>query len=146
MLDATGVALQWDVQLIGQPALDACLENHAVDDDVDAVVLAAVEFDVFVERAVAAYKAGPTAYVEGVLSSDTFSDLIDRYERLYSRGAYVAAPEAKRLTALVRGPKRSRVGARRSSENPRGINPSGKRPPTQSGGERRAARQQQLPL
>ena len=35
--------------------------------------------DVFVDRAVAAYKAGPTAYVEGVLSSDTFNDVIDRY-------------------------------------------------------------------
>jgi murein DD-endopeptidase MepM/ murein hydrolase activator NlpD len=36
--------------------------------------------DVFVDRAVAAYKAGPTAYVEGVLSSGSFNDLIDRYE------------------------------------------------------------------
>ena len=36
--------------------------------------------DVFVDRAVAAYKAGPTAYVEGVLSSGNFNDLIDRYE------------------------------------------------------------------
>jgi murein DD-endopeptidase MepM/ murein hydrolase activator NlpD len=35
--------------------------------------------DVFVDRAVAAYKAGPTAYVEGVLSSATFNDVIDRY-------------------------------------------------------------------
>ncbi|MDQ3964393.1 MAG: peptidoglycan DD-metalloendopeptidase family protein [Actinomycetota bacterium] len=36
--------------------------------------------DVFIDRAVAAYKAGPTAYVEGVLSSESFNDLIDRYE------------------------------------------------------------------
>ena len=36
--------------------------------------------DVFVERAVAAYKAGPTAYVEGVLSSETFNDVVSRYE------------------------------------------------------------------
>lgn len=36
--------------------------------------------DVFVDRAVAAYKAGPTAYVEGVLSSGSFNDLIARYE------------------------------------------------------------------
>lgn len=36
--------------------------------------------DLFVERAVAAYKAGPTAYVEGVLSSQSFTDLVDRYE------------------------------------------------------------------
>lgn len=40
--------------------------------------------DLFVERAVAAYKAGPTAYVEGVLSSQSFNDLIDRYEYFQS--------------------------------------------------------------
>ena len=39
-----------------------------------------IRTDVFVERAVAAYKAGPTAYVEGVLSSGSFTDLVDRYE------------------------------------------------------------------
>ncbi len=35
--------------------------------------------DVFVARAVAAYKAGPTAAAEGVLSGDSFNDVIDRY-------------------------------------------------------------------
>ncbi|MEA2452393.1 MAG: hypothetical protein QOG04_1103 [Actinomycetota bacterium] len=35
--------------------------------------------DVFVDRAVAAYKAGPTAYVEGVLSGSNFNDVMDRY-------------------------------------------------------------------
>lgn len=35
--------------------------------------------DVFVDRAVAAYKAGPTAAAEGVLSGDSFNDVIDRY-------------------------------------------------------------------
>jgi murein DD-endopeptidase MepM/ murein hydrolase activator NlpD len=39
-----------------------------------------IRTDAFVDRAVAAYKAGPTAYVEGVLSSGSFNDLIDRYE------------------------------------------------------------------
>jgi murein DD-endopeptidase MepM/ murein hydrolase activator NlpD len=34
----------------------------------------------FEERAVAAYKAGPAAYAESILSSETFSDLVDRYE------------------------------------------------------------------
>lgn len=36
--------------------------------------------EVFTERAVAAYMAGPTAYVDGLLSSDSFSDLVDRFE------------------------------------------------------------------
>ena len=35
--------------------------------------------DVFVDRAVAAYKAGPTAAAEGVLSGQSFNDVIDRY-------------------------------------------------------------------
>lgn len=35
--------------------------------------------DVFVDRAVAAYKAGPTAAAESVLSGDSFNDVIDRY-------------------------------------------------------------------
>jgi murein DD-endopeptidase MepM/ murein hydrolase activator NlpD len=33
---------------------------------------------VFEERAVAAYKAGPSAYAESILSSETFGDLVDR--------------------------------------------------------------------
>lgn len=36
--------------------------------------------DVFVDRAVAAYMAGPTAYVESVLGSESFNDVLDRYE------------------------------------------------------------------
>lgn len=35
---------------------------------------------VFEARAVAAYEAGPTAYAESILSSETFSDLVDRVE------------------------------------------------------------------
>lgn len=35
--------------------------------------------DAFTDRAVAAYMAGPAAYVDGILSSESFSDLIDRY-------------------------------------------------------------------
>lgn len=33
----------------------------------------------FVERAVASYKAGPAAYVDGLLESESFADLLDRY-------------------------------------------------------------------
>jgi murein DD-endopeptidase MepM/ murein hydrolase activator NlpD len=35
--------------------------------------------DVFTDRAVAAYMAGPTAYVDGMLSSENFRELIDRF-------------------------------------------------------------------
>ena len=63
--------------------------------------------DLFVNRAVAAYKAGPTAYVEGVLSSQSFNDLVDRYEYYESAldadaalideiGALQASVEARR--------------------------------------------------
>jgi murein DD-endopeptidase MepM/ murein hydrolase activator NlpD len=34
--------------------------------------------DLFTERAIAAYKAGPAAYIDGLLSSETFNDLVDR--------------------------------------------------------------------
>jgi DNA repair photolyase len=54
-------------------------------------------------------------------------DLIERYERLYSRGAYMAPPEAKRLKALVRGPKR-----RRRLTGERGV-----APPRRGSAERR---------
>ncbi|MDQ3770793.1 MAG: peptidoglycan DD-metalloendopeptidase family protein [Actinomycetota bacterium] len=36
--------------------------------------------DSLTERAIETYKAGPAAYVEGILSSDSFADLSDRYE------------------------------------------------------------------
>ena len=36
--------------------------------------------EVFTDRAVAAYIAGPSAYMDSILSSDSFSDLVDRYE------------------------------------------------------------------
>jgi murein DD-endopeptidase MepM/ murein hydrolase activator NlpD len=35
--------------------------------------------DVFTERAVAAYKAGPGAYLDGLLGAETFNDLLDRF-------------------------------------------------------------------
>lgn len=35
--------------------------------------------DVFTARAVAAYKAGPTAYVDSILSSQNFTEVLDRY-------------------------------------------------------------------
>jgi murein DD-endopeptidase MepM/ murein hydrolase activator NlpD len=36
--------------------------------------------DSLTERAIESYKAGPGAYVEGILSSDSFAELSDRYE------------------------------------------------------------------
>lgn len=36
--------------------------------------------DSLTQRAIETYKAGPGAYVEGILSSDSFADLSDRYE------------------------------------------------------------------
>ena len=45
-------------------------------------VLAALDerTEIFTDRAVAAYIAGPSAYIDSILSSDSFSDLVDRYE------------------------------------------------------------------
>jgi DNA repair photolyase len=66
-------------------------------------------------------------------------DLIDRYERLYSRGAYMAKAEAKRLSALVRGPTRPR-------SNPRGISRRPQSKPRPAAGEESPATQQRLPV
>ena len=46
--------------------------------DIQADLVAST--DSLTERAIETYKAGPGAYVEGILSSDTFSELSDRYE------------------------------------------------------------------
>lgn len=35
--------------------------------------------DIFTERAVAAYKAGPTAYLDGLFAAETFGDVVQRY-------------------------------------------------------------------
>jgi murein DD-endopeptidase MepM/ murein hydrolase activator NlpD len=35
--------------------------------------------DIFTERAIAAYKAGDTAYLDGLLSSDSFAEVLERY-------------------------------------------------------------------
>jgi murein DD-endopeptidase MepM/ murein hydrolase activator NlpD len=35
--------------------------------------------NIFTERAVAAYKAGPTAYLDGLVSSESFGDLVESY-------------------------------------------------------------------
>lgn len=40
--------------------------------------------DAYTDRAVATYKAGPEAYLDGLLTSDSFSDLVDRYEYIAS--------------------------------------------------------------
>ena len=46
--------------------------------DIQADLVAST--DSLTERAIETYKAGPGAYVEGILSSDTFAELSDRYE------------------------------------------------------------------
>jgi len=35
--------------------------------------------DIFTQRAVAAYKAGPTAYLDGIFAADSFGDVVQRY-------------------------------------------------------------------
>jgi murein DD-endopeptidase MepM/ murein hydrolase activator NlpD len=35
--------------------------------------------DIFTQRAVAAYKAGPTAYLDGIFAAETFGDVVQRY-------------------------------------------------------------------
>lgn len=71
--------------------------------------------DVFVERAIAAYKAGPTAYVEGVLSSETFNDLVDRYE-YYSAALDSDSALIDEISALRAGVESRRAEAEEREE------------------------------
>lgn len=54
----------------------ALLSEHLKDIEADYEA----RRDLYTARAVATYKAGPSAYLDGILSSETFSDVIDRYE------------------------------------------------------------------
>ncbi|MFN2388045.1 MAG: murein hydrolase activator EnvC [Actinomycetota bacterium] len=64
---------------------------------------------VFADRAIAAYMAGPTAYMDGLLSSESFADLIDRYEYYESATDADAAliQEIEVLSGEVEGRRRS---------------------------------------
>jgi DNA repair photolyase len=55
-------------------------------------------------------------------------DLVERYERLYSRGAYLGKPEARRLAELARGPSRPRRTRAKAAPKP---STEGAKPPPQ---------------
>jgi DNA repair photolyase len=72
-------------------------------------------------------------------------DLVDRYERLYSRGAYMPSKEQERLRALVKGPKRSRVEGDRAER--RVVRPAHRgRGPRKSRPRPVGLRQERLPV
>ena len=56
--------------------------------------------EVFTERAIEAYKAGPNAALSGLLTSESFSDLVDRYE--YYESALEADTELLNEIAVLR--------------------------------------------
>jgi murein DD-endopeptidase MepM/ murein hydrolase activator NlpD len=64
--------------------------------------------ELLVTRAVAAYEAGPTAYVDGLLSSDSFADLVDRFQY------YQSAMHADTVLIDQIGALRSSLEAQRS--------------------------------
>jgi DNA repair photolyase len=54
-------------------------------------------------------------------------DLVERYRRLYRRGAYLPQEERRRLSSLVRGPELSPGQRMRGSTAPRQIAPKPER-------------------
>jgi murein DD-endopeptidase MepM/ murein hydrolase activator NlpD len=73
-LDASIAVVQSDLELAQQRYTSLTEELLDIQEDLVAST------DSLTERAIESYKAGPGAYVEGILSSDSFAELSDRYE------------------------------------------------------------------
>jgi murein DD-endopeptidase MepM/ murein hydrolase activator NlpD len=73
-LDARISVVQSNLELAQQRYTTLTEELLAIQEDLVAST------DSLTERAIESYKAGPGAYVEGILSSDSFAELSDRYE------------------------------------------------------------------
>jgi len=73
-LDGRISEVQEELELAQQRFTSLTEELLDIQDDL------VVSTDSLTQRAIETYKSGPGAYVEGILSSDSFADLSDRYE------------------------------------------------------------------
>jgi murein DD-endopeptidase MepM/ murein hydrolase activator NlpD len=80
-LDAKISDLNAEIAVVQKRLTAAQLELTFLTEELQAVLgRLGHRTDLFTERARAAYMAGPTAYVDGLLSAEDFGDLIDRTE------------------------------------------------------------------
>jgi peptidoglycan hydrolase CwlO-like protein len=79
-LDARLSTLDREIAKVEEELAQTQVELALLHDDLLEVQKRLVgRTNLLTERAVASYKAGPTAYLDGLLSSETFSDLSDRF-------------------------------------------------------------------
>lgn len=71
--------------------------------------------EVFEQRAVAAYQAGPAAAIEGLLSAESFSDLVDRYT-YYESALEVDSRLVREIEALERATENKTEAAERKRD------------------------------
>jgi murein DD-endopeptidase MepM/ murein hydrolase activator NlpD len=80
VLDGKLGTLNARIALVRADLTDAQQELTALTEELDRITKRLHRrTEIFEARAVEAYKAGPTAAIDGLLSSETFSDLVDRY-------------------------------------------------------------------
>jgi murein DD-endopeptidase MepM/ murein hydrolase activator NlpD len=79
-LDAELAALNDRVDRVSQRLAATQQKLAVLHSELEAILARLVErTDIFTERAVAAYKAGPTAYLDGIFAAETFGDVVQRY-------------------------------------------------------------------
>lgn len=115
-LDGEIDALNADIAVVQDRLVRTQEELALISDELNEVLSDLVErTDLFTERAVAIYKAGPEAYIESILSSTDMTELLDRYE--YYESALEADNEMIESITVLRqetDQKRAQVERRRA--------------------------------
>ena len=114
-LDGEIAALNADIAVVQDRLVRTQEELAVISDELNEILGDLVErTDLFTERAVAIYKAGPAAYLESILSSSDMAELLDRYE--YYESALEADNELIESITVLRqetDQKRAQVERRR---------------------------------
>lgn len=115
-LDGEIDALNADIAAAQDRLVRTQEELAVISDELNEVLSDLVErTDLFTERAVSIYKAGPEAYLESILSSTDMTELLDRYE--YYESALEADSEMIESITVLRqetDQKRAQVERRRA--------------------------------
>lgn len=94
-------ALDRRISVVEEDLTEAQVRVSALTEDLQDVLSRLEEStDLFTARAVAIYKAGPTAYLDGIFSSESFNDLVD--QQAYQRSALDSDAEMVNEIELLR--------------------------------------------